>query len=117
MLGQCIRIKFKGIQSRIDSPGAKSWMNAIAITVIVTIAAVISIILVRSRHPRMASVAPAAMEQLHFKFQGWRSNLVESKRLRSLEVSEFADQDVLDLLRSRSVEQEVLDLLDEPETW
>ena len=29
----------------------------------------------------------------------------------------MADQDALDILRDRRLEQEVLDLLDEPETW
>jgi hypothetical protein len=32
------------------------------------------------------------------------------------EIIDLADQDALDILRSRIVEQEVLDLLDEPET-
>ncbi len=32
------------------------------------------------------------------------------------EIIEMADRDVLDIVRSRVVEQEVLDLLDEPET-
>jgi hypothetical protein len=32
------------------------------------------------------------------------------------EVVELADQDVLDLMRPRAIEQEVLDLLDEPTT-
>jgi hypothetical protein len=35
-------------------------------------------------------------------------------RERIAEVIELADHDVLDLLRSRVAEQEVLDLLDEP---
>ena len=29
----------------------------------------------------------------------------------------LADKGVLDITRGRSIEQEVLDLLDEPETW
>jgi hypothetical protein len=33
------------------------------------------------------------------------------------EIIELADQDALDILRSRVVEQEVLDLINEPETW
>jgi exonuclease V gamma subunit len=35
-------------------------------------------------------------------------------RERIAEVIELADHDVLDLLRSRAAEQEVLDLLDDP---
>ncbi len=33
-----------------------------------------------------------------------------------MEIIEMADQDVLDVMRSRVVEQEVLDMLDEPAT-
>lgn len=33
------------------------------------------------------------------------------------DIIELADRDALDILRSRVVEQEVLDLIDEPETW
>jgi hypothetical protein len=37
-------------------------------------------------------------------------------RERITEVIELADHDILDIARSRSAEQEVLDLLDEPPT-
>jgi len=33
-----------------------------------------------------------------------------------MEIIEMADQDLLDVMRSRVVEQEVLDMLDEPAT-
>jgi hypothetical protein len=35
-------------------------------------------------------------------------------RLRQWKVIDLADQDILDVVRSRVAEQEVLDLLDEP---
>lgn len=37
-------------------------------------------------------------------------------RARITEMIEMADSDMLDLARTRAVEQEVLDLLDEPRT-
>ena len=46
---------------------------------------------------------------------GNRRRLTEARE-RITEVIELADQDVLDIARSRAAEQEVLDLLDEPPT-
>jgi len=45
-----------------------------------------------------------------------RFRTVEQVRQRVAEIMDLADQDVLDIMRSRAVEQEVLDLLDEPLT-
>ena len=56
-------------------------------------------------------------EKLNTKLQEWQPNTVAQVRQLSIEIIELADQDVLDILRLRAVEQEVLDLLNEPETW
>ena len=54
---------------------------------------------------------------LNEKLTKWTPILAEQVRRQILEIMEMADQDVLDILRSRHVEQHVLDLLDEDETW
>jgi hypothetical protein len=53
-------------------------------------------------------------QQLADKLDLWEPEV--SRRVESLvtEIMELADTGSLDLLRSRAVEQEVLDLLDEP---
>ena len=52
-------------------------------------------------------------EQLDEKLRSWKPEIAEQARRRIAEIIELADQDALDLMRSRSAEQEVLDLLDE----
>ena len=44
----------------------------------------------------------------------WKREQAAEVRERITEVIELADQELLDVARSRAVEQEVLDLLDEP---
>lgn len=87
-------------------------MNAADITFIMTVAAAILIILVRSAHPRTVSIAPTVIEWFNLKFQEWQSETVQPGKSRSLERIDLADREVADLLRSRSVEQDVLDALD-----
>ena len=58
----------------------------------------------------------AIAEQLDNKLQCWEAATAEEVRRRVAEIIELADQDALDLLRSRIVEQQVLDTLDEPTT-
>jgi len=53
-------------------------------------------------------------EQLDAKLRQWKPETVAVVRERVAEVIELADHDVLDVMRSRSREQEVLDLIDEP---
>jgi hypothetical protein len=55
-------------------------------------------------------------EQLDEKFRVWEPETAKRVRQRIQEIIEMADQDALDVLRSRTVEQEVLDTLDEPAT-
>lgn len=59
----------------------------------------------------------ALSEKLDAKLRQWKPDVAEQVRQRVAEIIEMADRDALDILRSRVVEQEVLDLLDEPETW
>jgi ABC-type sugar transport system ATPase subunit len=53
-------------------------------------------------------------ERLDRKLREWSPETAEQVRSQVVEIIEFADQDLLDIVRSRQVEQEVLDLLDEP---
>ncbi len=56
----------------------------------------------------------ALAEKLDSRLREWKPETAEQVRARVSEVIELADQDALDLARSRTVEQEVLDMLDEP---
>lgn len=53
-------------------------------------------------------------ERLDAKLRQWKPEVAEQVRQRIGEIIELADQNALDVVRSRAVEQEVLDLLDEP---
>jgi hypothetical protein len=53
-------------------------------------------------------------ERLNKKLQEWSPETAEQVRRQIVELIELADRDLLDIGRSRTVEQEVLDLLDEP---
>jgi len=59
----------------------------------------------------------ALIQQLNTKLHQWQPDIAEQVRQYIVEIIELADQDALDILRSRVVEQEVLELIDEPETW
>lgn len=58
----------------------------------------------------------ALAEKLDARLRKWKPDVAEEARERITEVIEFADQDLLDVARSRAAEQDVLDLLDEPPT-
>ena len=53
-------------------------------------------------------------ERLDRKLQEWSPETAEQVRSQVVEIIELADQGLLDVVRSRQVEQEVLDILDEP---
>jgi ribose 1,5-bisphosphokinase PhnN len=55
-------------------------------------------------------------QRLDAKLREWKPEIAEQVRQRVAEIIESADQNVLDVMRSRAVEQEVLDLLDKPAT-
>jgi hypothetical protein len=52
-------------------------------------------------------------ERLDKKLREWSPETAEQVRCQIVEIIELADRDLLDIVRSRMVEQEVLDLLDE----
>lgn len=56
----------------------------------------------------------ALVEKLDEKLRQWQPDIAQQVRQYLTEIIELADQDALDILPSRIVEQEVLDLLDEP---
>lgn len=58
----------------------------------------------------------ALAEKLDTKLRTWKAETAAQVRERVTEVIELADDDVLDVMRSRALEQEVLDMLDEPTT-
>jgi hypothetical protein len=58
----------------------------------------------------------ALVERLDDPLRHWKPETAEQVRQRVSEIIDLADQDILDLTRSRAAEQGVLDLLDEPES-
>jgi hypothetical protein len=56
----------------------------------------------------------ALVEKLDAKLRQWNPDLAEQVRQCVTEIIEMADRDMLDIARSRVVEQEILDILDEP---
>jgi len=59
----------------------------------------------------------ALIQQLNTKLHQWQPDIAEQVRQYIVEIIELADRDALDILRSRVVEQEVWELIDEPEIW
>lgn len=55
----------------------------------------------------------ALLETLEAKLREWKPETAAQVRERVQEIISLADQEALDLLRSRAVEQEVLDALDD----
>jgi hypothetical protein len=56
----------------------------------------------------------AVAEKLDAKLSEWKPQISQEVRALVSEVIDAADNDVLDLMRSRAVEQQVLDNLDKP---
>ena len=54
------------------------------------------------------------VERLNAKLGEWPPERAGQVRQRIAEIIDWADQGAMDLARSRRVEQEVLDLIDEP---
>jgi hypothetical protein len=61
-------------------------------------------------------IMDALAEDLNTKLLQWKPEMADRVRQTVSEIIEMADSDVLDILPSRTVEQDVLDLLDEPTT-
>ncbi len=58
----------------------------------------------------------AIAEKLDERLKAWPAAKAEAVEKLVSEILSLADEDALELMRSRAVEQEVLDLLDEPRT-
>ena len=58
----------------------------------------------------------ALAKQLDVKLREWQPETADQVRQRITEIIELADHKALDVLRSRAVEQEVLDIIDAPST-
>jgi hypothetical protein len=56
----------------------------------------------------------ALLEKLDAKLKQWKPETAADVRHRVAEMIVLADQDALDLIRSRAIEQDVLDRLDDP---
>lgn len=56
------------------------------------------------------------VKRLDAKLREWKPETAARVRECVAEIITLADQEALDLLRSRAAEQEVLDMLDEPAT-
>jgi hypothetical protein len=56
----------------------------------------------------------AVVERLDAKLSEWKPQISAEVRALISEVIDAADHGALDLMRSRAIEQEVLDRLDEP---
>ena len=61
-----------------------------------------------------ANVMEAIAEQLENKLHAWKPETSQKVRALVAEIIALADDDALEIGRSRSVEQEVMDILDEP---
>ena len=68
------------------------------------------------RKQQMEESMDTLVEKLDAKLRQWKPDTAEQVRQRVAEIMDVADQDALDIMRSRAVEQEVLDHLDEPTT-
>jgi hypothetical protein len=55
-------------------------------------------------------------EQLDTKLRQWQPDTAKQVRIRVTEIIDLADQNALDILRSRTAEQEILDLIDGSKT-
>jgi len=56
----------------------------------------------------------ALLEKLDAKLKEWKPETAAEVRSRLAEMIVLADQDAMDLMRSRAIERQVLDTLDEP---
>ncbi len=54
-------------------------------------------------------------EKLDAKLREWKQNTADEVRERIEDIIDLADNGVLDVMRSRSIEQDVLDILDDSE--
>src|SRR5437764_13556482 len=69
-----------------------------------------------NQEQRQEIIVDALAETLDARLREWKPETAAEARERITEEIEFADDDVLDIARSRAAEQDVLDLLDDPPT-
>lgn len=65
---------------------------------------------------RCGGLVDTLAERLNARLLEWAPHVAEEVKQRISEIIALADQDALDVMRSRAVEQEILDVLDEPAT-
>ena len=65
---------------------------------------------------RFESPWKALLETLSARFHQWKPETADQVRERVTEIIVLADQDALDVLRSRAREQQVLNILDAPQS-
>ncbi len=53
-------------------------------------------------------------EKLDIKLRNWKPDIARQVKQSKVKLIDLADQEAIDMMRSRSVEQDVLDILDEP---
>ena len=53
-------------------------------------------------------------EKLNLKLKEWKPDIAHLVKQRVVELIDLADHNALDVSRSRTIEQQVLDILDEP---
>ena len=69
------------------------------------------------KSPRCRPVRkPVAISELDARLREWKPETAAEARERITELIRLADGDILDVARSRTAEQEVLDLLDDAPT-
>lgn len=56
----------------------------------------------------------AVAERLDAGLSSWQPAVSQVVRARVAEIIELAEDDLLDIMRSREAEQEILDMIDEP---
>ena len=54
------------------------------------------------------------VEKLDVRLRKWDPETADEVRRRVAEIIDLADSGILDIMQSRTVEQEVLDIIDEP---
>ena len=62
---------------------------------------------------RRSPLMDALIRKLDSKLREWKPETAAQVRQHLSDIIDAADQDTLDLMRSRAVEQEVLDLIDD----
>ena len=68
------------------------------------------------RAPYSRDIMPSVAQKLASKLEEWEPEVSREVEILVADLIDLTDHNLIDLARSRRVEQEVLDLLDEPIT-